>query len=578
MPVDDIYSKPLPLVDPTLYKAVTPLTPEAQAELEKVQALDVSDFYEQEVRSNVIDPVIRVLGYGKGTNFSLDEGRPLRILDTDKFPDYKFHLWKENFWLIEAKRPRKGEDFKYDDLKQAILYSAHPEVNATLVVLCDGEKFQIFDREVSLAEPALHVNRADLVRDFHKLQAFLEPMQIWFFEKRRIARSIDKVFGKEFNLQRVEEFRSFIDRRLSSKRNVVLENFRANIKPDSEERIKHLEAASIEELIEAHMFIVRSTPEMNAMLRKLAAEARKNAFHVLNRIFPYEPRDANDPYYAHALGVLMEMGRSGDFRLNWLPIWLQGPRGNEASLDDVTKQLIHHCLTYFDGDHPRKIILLAAAAFRRLFKVMAIASDQQWKIGELLHVAQRYQAPEMTWQQILSSPAGHLLGQIQLSALDATVSFVKQCSGDGQAFMRSGAFKPEVAKLRLKDIWRAEVALLRQIGNYPKLRQERDLGDMEVVEMRSITYDFLGHMSLCVMHGHEKWQNYVREEHRDKLEDLAALGSWSAKDMLGLKHDAPFARLTEAKVADRFFFGDVEILRSLQDGYAGRTAGVRRTP
>jgi hypothetical protein len=59
-------------------------------------------------------------------------------------------------------------------------------------------------------------------------------MQIWFFQKRRIVRLIDKVFDKQFNLKRVEEFKSLIDRRSYGKRGLVLENFRRNVKPDDD--------------------------------------------------------------------------------------------------------------------------------------------------------------------------------------------------------------------------------------------------------------------------------------------------------------------------------------------------------
>jgi hypothetical protein len=56
----------------------------------------------------VIDPIIRILGYDKGTDFSVDLGRKIAFLDKNKFPDYRFHLWQENFWIIEAKRPLSG--------------------------------------------------------------------------------------------------------------------------------------------------------------------------------------------------------------------------------------------------------------------------------------------------------------------------------------------------------------------------------------------------------------------------------------------------------------------------------------
>jgi hypothetical protein len=39
-------------------------------------------------------------------------------------------------------------------------------------------------------------------------------MQVWFFQKRRIVRLLDKVLDKEFNMNRVEEFSALVERRL----------------------------------------------------------------------------------------------------------------------------------------------------------------------------------------------------------------------------------------------------------------------------------------------------------------------------------------------------------------------------
>jgi hypothetical protein len=132
---------------------------------------------EEEVRSFFINPIVEVLGYDKGTDFSVDLGKSIAYLDKNKFPDYKFNLWQENFWLIEAKRPSPGRTkFGYDDLAQAVEYAIHPDINAALVVLCDGSLTEIFDREVSLTEPVLRVEQRDLVRDFDKLRVLLEPI------------------------------------------------------------------------------------------------------------------------------------------------------------------------------------------------------------------------------------------------------------------------------------------------------------------------------------------------------------------------------------------------------------------
>jgi hypothetical protein len=110
-----------------------------------------------EVRTYVIDRIITILGYDKGTVFSADLEHPVTFLGKNLFPDYRLTLWNENFWLIEAKRPRINKlAFEYDDFSQAVEYSVHPSINASLVVLCDGVKLEIFDREASVDAPMLH--------------------------------------------------------------------------------------------------------------------------------------------------------------------------------------------------------------------------------------------------------------------------------------------------------------------------------------------------------------------------------------------------------------------------------------
>ena len=87
--------------------------------------------------------------------------------------------------------------------------------------------FHVYDRERNLTEPVVKVDVSNLLRDFDQLRALLSPWQAWFFQKRRILHLVDKVFDREHTLQRLEDFRDMIDRRLANKRQVVLENQRA---------------------------------------------------------------------------------------------------------------------------------------------------------------------------------------------------------------------------------------------------------------------------------------------------------------------------------------------------------------
>lgn len=505
----------------------------------------------------------RILASAKGTDFSLDMGRPIEFLSKKKFPDYNLHLWKENFWLIEAKRPNPDSAaFGYDELAQAIEYAVHPNVNAALVVLCDGLKIEIFDREVSITQPILHVDRANLRRDFDKIRALLEPIQVWFFQKRRVVRLIDKVFDKEFNLQRVEEFRWLIDWRLTGKRTVVLENFRRNVKPDTEDHKKHLIEAPLEELVEVQMFIDHPIPQTNVLIANLVQRCEQNSFHVLHRVFPDRPRDTNDTYMGHAAAFLAAFSAKQP-TVNWLPAWLvRDGKQTQANTAAAARYLLKQCLTYFEDDEPRKIILLAAAAIRRILKLSFLTNEAQWRMGELRHFLARYHAEELSWGQIVSSPQGHLIGLMDGVVMTTTVRFVQGCRSE------RGDFMPESAKLQLRDLWKFERALVASVDNYPKLRMERNLGDMRVTEAAAVTYDGLGHLTLCLLHPFPAWTAYVIQEHRPLLETLSAMNSWKARELLGIKENEKLPALDNEDLAKRFFFGDTETLAALRAGYA----------
>lgn len=436
MAADDVFAKPIDLDELLLSKQLEPLASEHLPVLQKIATLDVSKFNEQEVRTWIIDPIIRVLGYDAGRIFSATLGHQLKFLDQDRFPDYQFTLWNENFWLIEAKRPQFAqEQFDYVDLQQAIEYSVHPTVNAALVVLCDGLKFEIFDREVSVEAPMLRVRVADLTRDFDKLRAVLEPMQIWFFQKRRIIRLIDKVFDKEFNMHRVEEFSSLVDRQLRSKHQIVIENFRANVKPNSEEQRERASNASIEDLTELYLFSEQPIPITNAVNRRLVELSRSNSFWVMYRIFPDHPRDANDIYMAQALTYLMGLELLGP-TIGWVPAWLvQGGRQGGADIEVPIKFLLKQCLTYFEDYEPYRLILLAAHSAQRIGKFMAITNDAVRRHGAELHALARHMLPELSWNQIVASPEGQLIGLMDAQTRAATIDFVKRNRGGNGAFL-----------------------------------------------------------------------------------------------------------------------------------------------
>jgi len=538
------------------------LAPEKVVTLQRIQDYDVLDFNEAEVRSYIIDPMLRVLGYDKGTPFSTSLERQLTFVGQTRRSDYHVHLWEENFWLLEAKRPQIGvPSFGYDDFAQALEYSVHPSVNAALIVLCDGLKLEIFDREVDVETPVLHVEIKNLVAEFDMVRAILEPMQVWFFQKRRVIRLLDRVFDKEFVMNRVEEFSDLLQRRLRAKQNTIVENFRKTVKPDSDAQRKKAESASLPELTELYMKFDFPIPIDAAVNRRLIELSMPGSFNVMYRIFPDHPRAANDSFMSQAAAYLVGLAETRD-TVEWLPAWLAPGRQGGAELDASVKFLLTQCLTYFKDYEPYRLVLLAASAVSRIAKINVISNDAIQQLGADLHALARFTLPEISWAQAIASPEGHLISLIDTQAIAALDNFVLKNTTE------KGGFQTESAKRQLRGYWELEKKLLAAIPNYKALLAERPLGDMRMTEWSSVTYDNLGHSTIARLHRFPKWKDYLLAEKRELVEQVASTGSWAARGLLGFKIEDESPKMNDEQLASRFFLGDVDTLRAIRRGYS----------
>ena len=549
------------------HKALSPLSQEDILTLEKIQALNTDGYPEAEVRAYVIDPIVKILGYEKGTSFSPDLERRVDFIDSRKHIDYKCTLWEENFWIIEAKKPkakRKRKTFEYAVFKQALEYAVHPKINAALIVLCDGDLFEVFDREENVKDPILRFNRSDLVHRFDDLRALLSPWQVWFFEKRRIARLIDKVFDREFNLQRLAEFRQIVDTRLQGKRAVVLKNYQKTFdaKQDHRERIELLQSMSTDDIVDGWFFLNLPVPEIFAMIHALVDRCLENPFPVLYKLFPDHPRDASDTYYAYALvflAVLHKRAENGNFRTPWLPAWLKKPNSNDTDIEAAVQILMMRCLTQFRDDQPRKLNLLCYAAVRRILKRLAVLQESEWASAEQRFAYMRFFTEEISWNAFASSPAGFVLQSINSRSITISSRLIASFKND------DGTLQVETGKSKLRELWDLDAQLIQSAPpNYLTLLKERGLGETYPSESIDVTIDYLGHLSLCLLESLPVWKAYAIENHRNEIAILAQFGSWQAKKWLDpdLLASAP----TEQELAERFFFGDIGTQRSLAVG------------
>lgn len=547
-------------------KSVEALDPAHLTRLQKIQSLNVKGFSEQDVREDIITHLLEALGYAKGSDFSVYREKPLPAVGRNKFPDYRFTLWEKDFWVLEAKKPapmvaaEPGKEepppFHYDAIRQALEYAVHPDINAALIVLCDGRNISVFDREVDIVEPLLTVKITEISLRINELRALLGPWQMWFFEKRRVIRQLNKVFDKEFNLARVEEFKGLVQTTLDSKRSIIAENMRKVIGSPGDELVRAVETASEDEILSIFMPLALPLPAVSAISNRLIALCGEWDFRVINKLFPHYAGPANDMYCTHGLHFLVHLGYDRK-EVGWLPAWL----GSDKSVDAAIKKYISLCLTYFESERAHRYTLLASAALRRFYKLTMVIDKATWQIGEVMHLAHRYSQREDTFQQLVSSPERHNILRLDLLEQDGLRRLLHICTRDG---------KPSETLLKdnLEGLWAAELSMLNRTKNYRELLKQRGL-DQEIypTEVSSTVYDNLGHGALCVLGNNVDWKDYALKAHRTEVELLADIGSWRAREMLGLERLAERPLPPAQVLADRFFVSDVKMCRALGSAY-----------
>lgn len=539
-------------------KALPARVTDTDAVLERIMRLAIVDWSEQDVRAEVIDPLIRILGYDKESHFSLVREKPVEVLGAHKALDYSISAFKQDFWLIEAKRPGPAATFHRDDLYQALRYAAHPEINAALIVLCDGNKIEVFDREHTLSASILHIARADLAIRFDELRKLLSPWQAYFFERRRVLRLIDKVFDHETHVSRLEEFVDLVTNRLQAKRETVLQNWRdrTSTSADNEAYNTHLETADTAEIIGSHLRFSHSGTGLSAIQRNLVKAASSGVGPLFYKLFPVRPQAANGRYWSNTLGILLAWHAAGHL-LPPLPMGKSDP----ATPDDTVIALIDLCLTSFADDLPRRVILLQSLAARRLIRLRSISDRRSQALGELHHLAERATGDELSFAQAVSSAERHLILHLDREEFHENQAFVLANRDD-----RSG-IRQASAEQGLREIWAEESALLSSFTDYPALLADRGGGETHPTEADGVVYDNLGHSALCVLARSEVWKAWTLEHRRDAVFRLAQLGSWQARKWLNLNVDSVVAPPPEEVIADRFFFGDKQIASRLKAGY-----------
>jgi hypothetical protein len=143
--------------------------------------LDSPDFKEDAVREELIQPLLKALGYSaSGENriiYNKALEHPYVMIGSKRhkiyiYPDYSLLAHGEYAWVLDAKAPWE-EIRSGDNVEQTFSYAMHPHIRVKLYALCNGKEFICFavDRE----KPILHFYLSEIDRSWAKLYNTLSP-------------------------------------------------------------------------------------------------------------------------------------------------------------------------------------------------------------------------------------------------------------------------------------------------------------------------------------------------------------------------------------------------------------------
>ena len=143
--------------------------------------LNDPNFKEDEVREEIVAPILNSLGYRAGSINGIIRSTRLehpfvkigsKRVPINLFPDYLLTADGRPAWILDAKHP--SETITYgENVEQAYSYAIHPDVRVNLYGLCNGKLLTIFS--VSDTAPKLTIDLRQLSKDWDVLYDLLNP-------------------------------------------------------------------------------------------------------------------------------------------------------------------------------------------------------------------------------------------------------------------------------------------------------------------------------------------------------------------------------------------------------------------
>jgi len=145
------------------------------------QLLEKGEFKEDAIREELINPILKLLGYKSfGTNrivYSKTLAHPFVNIGSQKrpiniIPDYLLEINGKYSWVLDAKSPDEPI-LTGENLEQVYSYAIHPDINVNLFALCNGKEFALY--KTNERKPLLFFQLSEIDKHWDEIQKLLSP-------------------------------------------------------------------------------------------------------------------------------------------------------------------------------------------------------------------------------------------------------------------------------------------------------------------------------------------------------------------------------------------------------------------
>jgi len=154
------------------------------------QDLPFDRMKETDVRAEILDPLLRRLGYALTGHATIHREHPLEYpylhlgrkkpgkdLKLRGNADYTMEVTSHARWTLEAKAPNQALD--EDVIQQAWSYAIHPEVQSSYFAICNGRVFELYATSAAWGSgPIFSCTYTEMHARYEEIEAFLGPAQI----------------------------------------------------------------------------------------------------------------------------------------------------------------------------------------------------------------------------------------------------------------------------------------------------------------------------------------------------------------------------------------------------------------